>query len=326
MERSELCPDSKSKIDGNRTSLGSKPLRLLGPVRRPEDLWNRQVREGLALGRTEKNVVFGTYSGLALLMDVHRPYRPNGYGVVVVPGSGWTSRQTYDAPLLTDLGSNVRFFLPKLLEAGYTLFVTNHRNGPKFHYPDALLDLQRAVRFIRHHAATYEIRSDRLGAIGYSSGAHLAALLGVQGGVGDKDDPDPVNRGTGRVECVVAAATPTDFSSFQSAEWAVFIGQVVSLPGGSPDPVAVKAYRMASPVSYVSRSAAPLLLLHGDADSIVPYRMSETMRDAMVQAGGTVKLVRIPGGSHDFAAKARDRADWPDVFLEAVAWMDQYLS
>jgi hypothetical protein len=81
-----------------------------------------------------KNIVFGMYSGLALLMDVHHPAQSNGHAIVVVPGSGWTSKQTYDALPLTALSSSVRFFLPKLLDAGYTLFVVNHRNGPRFHY------------------------------------------------------------------------------------------------------------------------------------------------------------------------------------------------
>lgn len=38
---------------------------------------------------TEANVIYGMYSGLALLMDVYRPARANGYGVVFIPGSGW---------------------------------------------------------------------------------------------------------------------------------------------------------------------------------------------------------------------------------------------
>src|ERR1700722_14235611 len=94
-----------------------------------------------------RNIVFGMYSGLALLLDIHHPARPNGYAIVVVPGSGWTSKQTYDAAPLTALASSVRFFLPKLLEAGYALFVVNHRNGPRFRYPAAVEDVQRAVRF-----------------------------------------------------------------------------------------------------------------------------------------------------------------------------------
>jgi hypothetical protein len=71
--------------------------------------------------RVDKNAVYGMYSGLALLMDVYRPAQSNGHAIIVVPGSGWTSKQTYDATPLTALDSSVRFFVPKLLDAGYTL-------------------------------------------------------------------------------------------------------------------------------------------------------------------------------------------------------------
>lgn len=145
--------------------------------------------------RVEKNVIFGMYSGLALLLDVHHPEGANGRAVIVIQGSGWNSSQAYDAQPLTNLTSSIRFFVPKLLDAGYTLFVVSHRNGPRFHYPAAPEDVQRAVRYVRYHARDYRIDPSRIGALGYSSGAHLAALLGVLDGGGDPLDPDPVNPG-----------------------------------------------------------------------------------------------------------------------------------
>jgi acetyl esterase/lipase len=271
-----------------------------------------------------RNVVFGMYSGLALLMDVHHPAQANGYGVIVVPGSGWTAKQTYDAAPLTALSSSVRFFLPTLIGAGYTLFVVNHRNGPRFRYPAAVEDVQRAVRFVRYHAGVYGIDPRRIGAVGYSSGAHLATLLGVLKGEGDADDPDPVNRVNARVQCVVAAATPADLTRYRSPEWAVFMGQVAAA-GVAPDLIAVRAYREASPVTHVSSSSAPILLLHGDGDALVPLEMAETMEAAMKSAGAEVKLIRLPGGGHDFAGEAAARPDWPDVFGESVEWLDRHL-
>jgi len=271
------------------------------------------------------NIVFGMYSGLALLMDAHHPEHSNGYAIVVVPGSGWTSKQTYDAPPLTALTSSVRFFLPKFLEAGYTLFVVNHRNGPRFHYPVAVEDVKRAVRFIRYHADTFGVDPNRIGALGYSSGAYLAALLGVLDEPQEANDPDPVNRVSARVQCVVAAATPADVTHYQSAAFAVFMEQLVAPAGASPDPIASAAYRAASPLTHVTSSSAPMLLLHGDADAIVPFQMAATMRDAMEKAGAPVKLIRLPGGGHDFAGETATRPDWPDIFSESVSWMARHL-
>ncbi len=97
----------------------------------------------------QKNVVYGMYSGLALLMDVHRPEKQNGYGVIFVPGSGWHASLAYDAVPVKE--TQITTWGP-LVRAGYTVLAINHRASPGFHYPAAVEDVQRAVRFVRHHA------------------------------------------------------------------------------------------------------------------------------------------------------------------------------
>ena len=87
-------------------------------------------------------------------------------------------------------------------------------------------DARRAVRWVRAHAAEYGIDPHRIGAVGYSSGAHLAALLGVLDATEDADDPDPVNRVSARVQCVVAAATPAG-----QDEWGRAPGGELRQPG-----------------------------------------------------------------------------------------------
>jgi acetyl esterase/lipase len=278
--------------------------------------------------RVEKNVVYGMYSGLAVLMDIHRPAQPNGYALIVIPGSGWNSSQAYNAQPLTALVSSVRFFVPKLLESGYTLFVINHRNGPRFHYPDPVDDAQRAVRYVRRNAKELGIDADRIGAVGYSSGGHLSLMLGVLDGAGDPRDPDPVNRESARVQCVVASAAPSDLAQMDApvgtAAVVSFMAQLRPV-GNAPDPVAVKAYRAASPLTHVSSSAAPMLLLHGDADQTVPFRQSELMEAAMKKAGAEVKLIRLAGGSHGFAGESAKNPGWPDFLAESVRWLDSHL-
>src|SRR5262245_12830840 len=156
------------------------------------------ARTAAAEPRVENNVVYGMYSGLALLMDVHYPDKPNGLGVVVIPGSGFHAQQVYGAtPLKTGLSVTFVYTRP-LLDAGYTLFVMNHRQAPRFRYPAPIEDAQRAVRFIRGHAPDYGVRSDRIGAIGASSGGYLATMLGLLAGDGNQTDSDEVERLSGR--------------------------------------------------------------------------------------------------------------------------------
>ena len=103
-----------------------------------------------------------------------------------------------------------------LVAAGYTLFSVNHRATPRFKYPAAVEDVQRAVRFVRYHAQRYGIRAERIGAIGGSFGGHLVSLLGVLDGKSDSEDKSLINRMSARVQCVVARAAPTDFRRIQA--------------------------------------------------------------------------------------------------------------
>ena len=136
--------------------------------------------------RVDRNVVYGMYSGLALLMDVYRPEQPNGIAVVAVQGSGWYSPMRYDASQLK-ASREVTSHAERFAAAGYTVFAINHRQAPRFRYPAPIEDVQRAVRFIRFHASE-GITSDRIGAWGSSSGGHLVELLGTMDGKGDASD------------------------------------------------------------------------------------------------------------------------------------------
>src|SRR5687767_15605995 len=87
--------------------------------------------------RIEKNVIYGMYSGSALLMDVHRPETPNGSGILVVSGSGWQAPLGYGAAGLKDDAANAAW-TSTLLRSGYTVFAINYRAAPRFHYPAAI--------------------------------------------------------------------------------------------------------------------------------------------------------------------------------------------
>src|SRR5947207_4586824 len=89
--------------------------------------------------RLDKNVIYGMYSGLALLMDVHYPEKPNGYGVIFISGSGWHAPLEYAAEPLKQ-GSQARLYGPRLTAAGYTVFPISHRAAPRFRYPAAVED------------------------------------------------------------------------------------------------------------------------------------------------------------------------------------------
>jgi acetyl esterase/lipase len=279
----------------------------------------------------QQNVVYGMYSGLALLMDVHAPEQPNGYGLVMIPGSGWEAPLGYGATQLKDSDEVGKVFaIDALTGAGYSIFVINHRSTPRFQYPAPIQDAQRAVRYIRHHAAAFGIDSTRIGAIGGSSGGHLVSLLGTLHGSGDAEDPDPVNHHSAKVQTVVALYPAVDFLAFEtSSPWAG--GAITSLlgpvnPGWKPsvlqEPVAMELYRNASPITHVTVDDPPFLLIHGDADSVVPFSQSAAFFAELEKTGVPVKLIRMPGGQHGSGLILEDS---PDHVGEILAWFGQHL-
>lgn len=267
---------------------------------------------------SESNVIFGTYSGLALLMDVYKPATPNGYGIVVIPGSGWHSRLPYNANLLKQSGEFSRY-LQKLSEAGFATFVVTHRAAPRFHFPDAVEDVQRAVRFVRHNAARYGIDKDRIGALGASSGGHLVSMLGTLDGQGTADSPDPIEKLSSKVQCVVALYPVTNPATVDTPSGL----QAVTSFMGAPAMFDPKRFREAAPLTHVSAGDPPFLLIHGDADKTVPFNQSEIMEAALKKVNVPVKLVRVPGGDHgsDFPGNT-EKLDWPAMTLE---WFNTHL-
>ena len=274
----------------------------------------------------ERDVTFGMVSGGALLMDVYRPERPNGIGILHITGSGWHSPLAANAPQ-QKASRQVEVFGAPLVEAGYTLFAVNHRTAPLNKYPAQLEDVERAVRFIRSHATRWGIDPGRIGGIGGSSGGHLTLMLGGFSGAGDPEDPDPVNRESARLQAIVPWAPPTDLVMLNGEFGQGTFGSLFGMRLMARDPQSspqFKAYRDASPIHHVSSEDAPALLIHGDADKVVPLGHSEMIAARMRAAGVAVETLVIPDGGHgaSFPGKARDA---PDYVQAAVAWFDRHL-
>ncbi len=272
--------------------------------------------------RVERNVVYGMYSGLALLLDVHRPARPNGYGIVFISGSGWQAGLEYGAAPLKE--QQIGIWGPPLLAAGYTVFAINHRAAPRFHYPAAIDDVQRAIRFVRFHARDYGIDTARLGGLGGSSGGHLIGLAAMLSSPGDSRDADPVNRESAALQAVVLRAPLVDLRDIGSEGGVAYVVSFMESPPSNASTAAL--YAEASPLTHVDAASPPTLLLHGDADALIPPAQSQLLESALRKAGAPVKLLMIPGGVHaaDFGATP-PRKDWPDFFGESVRWFDRHL-
>jgi acetyl esterase/lipase len=278
-----------------------------------------------AEARVEKNVIYGMYSGLALLMDVHYPEQPNGYGVIHISGSAWTAPLSLDARPLKESGA-VRIEGRDVVAAGYTLFTVNHRATPRFKYPAPLEDVQRAVRFVRFHASNYGINPDKIGALGGSSGGHLVSMLGMLDGDGDSKSDSEIDRLSSKIQAAVVRAPATDFNAFSASETSKAIVLLLGAwlrEGMDPSTTEMRIAIEASPVSHASADDPPFLLIHGDADESVPFSQSEKLRDSLKKVGVKAELVRIKGAGHGL--RVRGAEENARIGKRAAAWFDRYL-
>lgn len=263
--------------------------------------------------RTE-DVIYGRRPGVALTLDVFQPSNRNGYGLAFMVSGGWYS--SHEA-------INAAFFQP-FLDRGYTVFAVVHGSQPKYVITEITEDIHRAIRFIRHNAGKYGINPDHLGILGASAGGHLSLTMGVRGRPGATDAKDPVDRESSAVQAIACFFPPTDFLNYgKPGEDAVGVGILKDFRSGfGPRSDTAEGRqqlgREVSPVYYVSSNLPPTLIVHGDADKLVPIQQAETFVEKAKAAGATAKLIVKPGGQHG----------WPDIGKDLpllADWFDQYL-
>jgi len=275
----------------------------------------------------KEDVVYGRKHGMALTLDVFTPKeKPNGAAVVWMVSGGWFSAHEAINP------GAIREFLDR----GYTVFAVVHGSQPKFTIPEAVADVNRAVRYIRHHAADYGIDPNRIGVTGGSAGGHLSLMLGTAGDAGDSSAKDPVDRESSRVQAVACFFPPTDFFNY-GKEGEDALGRGILKGFKAPfdfneiDPN-LKVYRPITdeakineigrqicPIAHVSADDPPTLIIHGDADELVPIQQAELIIDKLKAAGVECELVVKKGGGHGWPDLHKDLAtlaDWFDAHLK----------
>ena len=278
-----------------------------------------------------ENVVYGMASGAAMLMDVYQPSNSNHIGIVVIQGSGFGTfaSASYNEDGLKDSYADDDYLSKSakdLVNKGYTIFMINHRFAPIFHYPEILFDCQRAVRFIRFNARKFEINPEHIAAFGHSSGAILAASLGVK-------DTIIANAGNGidsvssKVQAVITLAAHfnlVDIYRKDASDSVVksdlvfsilnkFMGELPQIKKG--EFILSGKFADASPISNVTKEAAAFLIYYSDNDPYVPVRQGINMYHKLQESNVPVKIVlKSKSGHHPV----------PDL-TEMDMWFKKYL-
>lgn len=267
--------------------------------------------------RTE-DVIYGRKFGTALTMDVFQPGDANGAGIIFMVSGGFFSAKE---------AINQKFYQP-LLDHGYTVFAVVHGSQPRFIIPEIMEDVHRAARYIRRNASKYGVDPGRLGVSGGSAGGHLSLILATQGQPGNEKAKDPVDRESSAVQAVACFFPPTDFANWgTNGDDAVGVGTLAKFkPAFGPrsdTPEGREALsREISPIHFVRSNLPPILIMHGDADRLVPFYQAEIFAQRVREKGSTIEVVKKPGADHGWPGMEKDMeqfAQWFDKHLLPAA-------
>jgi acetyl esterase/lipase len=216
-------------------------------------------------------------------MDVYFPDAGGPWPVLVyVHGGSWMHGDKSEAAL----------FARMMTAQGYLVVSVNYRLYPAATFPAMIQDVKCAVRSLRANAAQYNLDPNRAGAVGVSAGGHLVSLLGTTDASAGWDVGEYLDQSS-RVQAVIATAGVMDLSrNFPNAD----IEAMKHIGFGEYN------VAEASPITHVTGSTPPFLLIHGQQDAVVPVEQSQLMYERLMQANVPAQLVIVKNASHSFIA------------------------
>jgi acetyl esterase/lipase len=252
------------------------------------------VTEYASLG----NITYAVAGGTELKLDVYRPRVPGAPRptLVFIHGGGWVAGAKEDAVL----------WLVPWLEAGWSAVNVEYRLSRQAHAPAAVEDVRCALRWVARYAADHGFDPARIVVSGDSAGGHLAlmtAMLPSAAGL-DRGCTVPYPSGTNSWSSlpewtVTPAAVVSWYAITDVAEMLAGVGgrgYAVEWLGAHADREALA--RTLSPLTHVRAGVPPVITIHGDADTVVPYSHAARLHAALDKAGVANRLLTVKGGQH----------------------------
>lgn len=221
------------------------------------------------------------------LIQVFVPKRgtATGAAMVIFPGGGYVHLAASEGPPVG------RWFADR----GVTGFVVRYRIAPKYHHPAMMMDGQRAVQYVRSHAAAWGIDPLRIGVMGFSAGGHLASTVSTHVLAADPQAPDVVARVSSRPDISVLIY-PVIMMGGPDAHK----GSQKNLLGSKPAPELVT---LMSNEKQVTKDTPPTFLMHSTTDKSVLVSNSDHYAAALKAAGVPCEFVRGDLGAHGISLK-----------------------
>jgi acetyl esterase/lipase len=265
-------------------------------------------------------------------MDLFTPTdpAPSGAAVIVVVSGGWFSSHDSIGPVFINL------FARPFLDRGYTVLAVVPASQPKFTIPEIASHLDRAVRYTRAHADELGIDPNRIGITGGSAGGHLSLLQATSPTAAKKLSLDPVEQVSGQVQAAAVFFPPTDFLNWGKPDHRILddamippfraafdyheMSEETKMFERIEDRKRVdELLRQTSPLYHATKKTPPTLIIHGDADTLVPIQQAEIFIDKLKELGVPAELQTRPGAGHGWLNMQEDVKRCADFFDKHLA-------
>lgn len=229
----------------------------------------------------QKDIEYGRAGDVSLKLNASVPDGPGPFpAVIIVHGGGFTggNKQVYVTPM----------FEP-LTQAHFAWFSIDYRLAPQYKFPAAVEDVDRAIEYVKSHAAQYKVDAHRIALLGESAGGYMVSYAGTQ------------KEKKWRVAAVVSFYGPHNLMGeyeMRKRQGAAPGALTAFLGITTWDKKAFDLLKKDSPINRVSKGMPPFLLLHGTADTLVDYQQSVDMCARLRQAGDACELYTVDGGKH----------------------------
>jgi acetyl esterase/lipase len=262
--------------------------------------------------RILRDWTYATVDGEQLQLDL---YLPESFDkplplIVWIHGGGWVTGDRSPCPVA------------KIATRGYAVASISYRlSRGDVSFPMPLHDCKAAIRWLRANAWRFGCDPERIGVLGASAGGHLAAMLGTTQNNPAFEGTEGITDVSSKVQAVCALFAATDFvhlEEVQDDHWSInFVAKALLHGPPSQHPELAAA---ASPITHVSSTSAPFLLIHGTADGVIPPTQSERMHAALKAVGADSSLLLIEGMPHGNRTLARE-----DLQKAADAFFNKHL-
>jgi acetyl esterase/lipase len=249
---------------------------------------------------------------------------PSGKGphpcIICWHGGAWKAGSRKDLSTtggILDFGTKGKSLLEVLAEQGYVAVSPSYRLAPKHVWPAQIIDAKTAIRYLRENAAKYNIDPERIGAMGFSAGGHLAALAGTAQKVPEFEG-QLFPKQSSQVKCVVNFFGPADLTLYTETP-GIERGFMQPLFGG-PSSEKLADMKKASPVNHVSKESVPFMIIHGTLDVVVPIKHSELLHKKLTEAGVPSEFIRMSFKGHGWLGESAAHS-----VTQSVKFFDKHL-